>query len=88
MRHDIKNDPQVLQLLGFILHTSIRGILDVGRIASKIPPNISITLSSILSELGCPFQNLHTAGNDAYFTLLYFTGLTVISNKRVSRGRG
>lgn len=67
--HDIRNDLQVLQLLDFNLHTSIRGILDVGRIASKIPPNISMTPSSILSELRYPFQNLHTAGNDAYFTL-------------------
>lgn len=69
MGHDIKNDLQVLQLLDFNLHTSIGGILDVGRIASKILPNNPITLSSILSELRCPFQNLHTAGNDAYFTL-------------------
>ena len=69
MGHDIKNDLQVLQLLNFNLHTSIGDILDVGRIASKILPNIPITLSSIQSELRCPFQNLHTAGNDAYFTL-------------------
>lgn len=67
--HDIRNDLQVLQLLDFNLHTSIGGILDVGRIASKRLPNIPIRLSSILSELRCPFQNLHTAGNDAYFTL-------------------
>ncbi len=67
--HDIRNDLQVLQLLDFNLHTSIRGILDLGKIASKLLPNIRITLSSILTELRCPFQNLHTAGNDAYFTL-------------------
>lgn len=67
--HGIGSDLKVLQLLGFNLHTSIGGILDVGRIASKILPNIPSTLSSILSELRCPFQNLHTAGNDAYFTL-------------------
>ena len=67
--HDIRNDLHVLQLLDFNLHTSIGGILDLGRIASKLLPNIRLTLSSILSELRCPFQNLHTAGNDAYFTL-------------------
>ena len=44
-------------------------ILGTGRIASKILPNIPITFSSVLSELQCPFQNLHIAGNDAYFTL-------------------
>ena len=47
----------------------VGGFPDVGRIALKILPNIAITLSSILSELRCHFQNLHTAGNDAYFTL-------------------
>ncbi len=67
--HDIRNDLQVLQLLGFNLYTSIGGILDTRRIASKILPYIPVRLSSILSELRCPFQNLHTAGNDAYFTL-------------------
>lgn len=69
MGRDIKIDLQVLQFVDFSLHTSIGGILDVGRIASKILPNITITLSSILSELRCPFQNLHTAGNNVYFTL-------------------
>ena len=67
--HEMRNDLQVLQLLDFNLQTSIRGILDLGKISSKLLPNIRITLSSILSEVGCPFQNLHTAGNDAYFTL-------------------
>ena len=67
--HDLRNDLRVLQLLGSNLHTSIRGILDTLRIASRILPDIPIRLSSILNELQCPFQNLHTAGNDAYFTL-------------------
>lgn len=69
MSHDIRNDLQILQLLDFNLQTSIGVILDIGRIASNILPNIPITLSSILSELRCPFQNLHIAGNDAYVTL-------------------
>ncbi len=30
---------------------------------------INSTLSEIREELQCPFANLHTAGNDAYFTL-------------------
>ena len=67
--HHIRNDLHVLQILDSNLHASIEGILDTERIASKILPSISIKLSSILSELQCPFQNLHTAGNDAYFTL-------------------
>ncbi len=69
--HDVVNDLKILQLLHFDLHTSIVGILDTRKIVSTILAlsNISHRLSSILSELGCPFQNLHVAGNDAYFTL-------------------
>ena len=75
--HGINNNLKVLQLLNFNLHISIRGILDVRRIASQILPNIPITLSSILSELRYPFQNLHTAGNDAYLTLRVLLLLTI-----------
>ena len=65
--HGVGHDLSILRLLGF--NPSIRGILDTERIASKILPSISTTLCGILTELQCPFQNLHTAGNDAYFTL-------------------
>ena len=84
--HDIRNDLQVVRLLDFNLHTSIRGILDVGRIASKILPNIPIRLSSILSELRCPLQNLHTAGNDVSFTLrvLLLLAIREYSEKEVN----
>ncbi len=57
---------KVLLLPHFDLHTSIVGILDIGNIVSKILPNIPVTLSSILSELRRPFQNLHIVGNDVY----------------------
>ncbi|KAF6237285.1 hypothetical protein HO173_004754 [Letharia columbiana] len=67
--HEFRNDLKVLQLLRFDLHTSIVGLPDTGKIVSTTSPNIPITLSSILSELQCPFQNLHVAGNDADFTL-------------------
>lgn len=67
--HHVANELRILQHLHFDLHTSIVGILDTKKIVSTMLPNISQTLSSILSELQCPFQNLHVAGNDAYFTL-------------------
>ena len=69
VRHDIQNDLQISHPLDFNLPTSIRGILDTGRIASTLLPNISIRFSSFLSELRYPFRSFHTAGNDAYFTL-------------------
>ena len=79
--HDVANDLKVLQHLHFDRHTSIVGILDTGKIVSAVLalPNILSTLSSILSELQCPFQNLHVAGNDAYFTLRVFLLLAIRS---------
>lgn len=79
--HDVANDLEVLQLLHFDLHTSIVGILDTGKIVSAVLalPNMTHSLSTVLSELQCSFQNLHVAGNDAYFTLRVFLLLAIRS---------
>lgn len=79
MGHDFRNDLKVLNLLDFDLRTSIVGILDTGKIVSIMLPNVPTMVSSVLSELQCPFQNLHTAGNDAYFTLLALLLLAIRS---------
>jgi hypothetical protein len=39
------------------------------RIAAEVIPSCSSNLGKILKELQCPFKNLHSAGNDAHFTL-------------------
>ena len=72
--HGVASDLRILQLLQFDRHTSIVGILDTGKIVPAVlaVPNILHPLSSILSELQYPFQNLHVAGNDVYFTLQVF----------------
>ena len=67
--HDFKHDLHVLQILKFDLQTSIFGILDTQKIASDLLPDNSSTLSDILQALQCPFDKLHTASNDAHFTL-------------------
>jgi hypothetical protein len=67
--HDFKHDLHILQILKFDLQTSIVGILDTQKIASELLPDNSSTLSDILQALHCPFDKLHTAGNDAHFTL-------------------
>jgi hypothetical protein len=67
--HDLKHDLHVLQILKFDLQTSIVGILDTQKIASELLPDNSSTLRDILQALQCPFDKLHTAGNDAQFTL-------------------
>ena len=79
--HNVVIDLKILQLLHFDRHTSIVGILDTGKIVSTILtlPNISHRLSSILSKLGSPYQNLHVAGNDAYFTFRVFLLLAIRS---------
>jgi DNA polymerase III epsilon subunit-like protein len=67
--HDIRNELNVLQVLKFDLHTSIVGILDIQRIALELFQTGPSTLTSVLEALECPYNKLHTAGNDAYFTL-------------------
>ncbi|CAD6564924.1 MAG: hypothetical protein ASARMPREDX12_004504 [Alectoria sarmentosa] len=49
--HGFWHDLRVLKLLNFDLHTSIVGILDTGKIVSKMFPNVSITLGSILKAI-------------------------------------
>ena len=79
--HGMGPDLKVLEFLQFDQRTSIVGILDTGKIASAVLtlPNIVSALSSIPSELQCPFQNLHVAGNDAYFTLRVLLSLAIRS---------
>jgi len=67
--HDFRHDLQVLRHLNFDIQTSVLGILDTMRIASEVIPTCSGTLRDILRELQCPFDKLHSAGNDAHFTL-------------------
>lgn len=65
--HDIRNDLQALDSLQ--VDYSAFQILDTQRIASKMYPRISLNLRAVLLKLGCPYERLHCAGNDANFTL-------------------
>lgn len=67
--HGFENDLSILRFLKFDLHSSIVGIIDLQKIAAEIMPSVSVRLGHILEELLCPFEGLHNAGNDAYFTL-------------------
>ena len=67
--HAFWNEWKVLRRFNFDLQTSVVGILDTDQIASTMSQWGSMRLGSLLSDLDCPFQHLHTAGNDAYFTL-------------------
>ncbi|PMD21492.1 hypothetical protein NA56DRAFT_127805 [Hyaloscypha hepaticicola] len=67
--HRIARDHTLLKVLGFDLETSVFGVLDTGDLAQYIFGGPKLRLRSLLTELKCPFDNLHCAGNDAHFAL-------------------
>lgn len=68
--HDIANDLRVLQHLHFDLPKSIIGIIDTMAITSQVfSSQLRWSLRTVLEELQCAYDNLHSAGNDAHFTL-------------------
>lgn len=68
--HDIANDLRVLQHLHFDLPKSVIGIVDTMAITSQVfSSKLRWSLRTVLEELGCAHNNLHSAGNDAHFTL-------------------
>ncbi|KAK0736187.1 Polynucleotidyl transferase, partial [Apiosordaria backusii] len=67
--HGILNELQALQALGFEFERPPSGILDTSRIANEVFQFWGGSLGDLLGVLGCPFNRLHVAGNDANFTL-------------------
>ncbi|KAK0722736.1 hypothetical protein B0T26DRAFT_597039, partial [Lasiosphaeria miniovina] len=65
--HGILNELQALQALGFEFERLPSGILDTSRIANEGFQFWGGSLSDLLGVLGCPFNRLHVAGNDANF---------------------
>lgn len=84
--HAFENDLRILRDLDLDLHTSVVGTFDTQKIAAEIRPGRPAALCTTLEALGCPFETLHNAGNDAHFTLqallaaavkLYSSGATI-----------
>lgn len=67
--HGILNELQALQALGFEFERPPSGTLDTSRVANEVLECFGGSLGDLLSMLGCPFNRLHVAGNDANFTL-------------------
>lgn len=67
--YGILNELQALQALGVKFKEPPCGILDTSRIANEVFQFWGGTLGDLLGVLGCPFNRLHVAGNDANFTL-------------------
>jgi hypothetical protein len=67
--HGIVNDLQALQALGFQFPVLLSGVLDTFQVANEVFQFWAGSLSDLLLSLGCSFNRLHCAGNDANFTL-------------------
>ena len=67
--HGIAGDQTLLKVLGFDLETSVVGVLDTEDLAQYAIGGPKLRLRRLLTELKCPFDNVHCAGNDAHFAL-------------------
>ncbi|EGX88142.1 Polynucleotidyl transferase [Cordyceps militaris CM01] len=68
--HSVRCEVDVLAKLGFdFRENSISGIIDTSRLANKVLGICGNSLRELLTVLGCPFNKLHSAGNDAHFAL-------------------
>lgn len=67
--HGIVSDLQALRALKFEFERPPFGILDTSRIANEVFQFRRGSLGDLLVALGCSFNKLHVAGNDANFTL-------------------
>ena len=67
--HSIINDLQALQALDFEYSVLLSSILDTFYVANEVLGCWGGSLGDLLLSLGCSFNRLHSAGNDANFTL-------------------
>lgn len=67
--HGIINDLSVLRALDFQSPALLSAVLDTFQVANEVFEFWAGSLSELLVLLGCSFNRLHCAGNDANFTL-------------------
>jgi hypothetical protein len=65
--HGMSHDLRALATLRFEFQTSF--IVDTSLVVPEVLSYYALSLNELLTELQCPFNNLHCAGNDAHFTL-------------------
>lgn len=85
--HDLAIELHVLQHLHFHLRKTVIGNIDAIAITSQVcssKPRWS--LRHVLQELRCPFDNLHSAGNDAHLTLRYLLLLVGSQCRNTNKG--
>ncbi|CZR36333.1 uncharacterized protein FPRO_03407 [Fusarium proliferatum ET1] len=67
--HNVKVELRVLTRLGFDLSSLNADIIDTASITDEVFGGAGYSLREVLTSLNCPFNNLHSGGNDANFTL-------------------
>ncbi|KAK7212700.1 hypothetical protein V2G26_019878 [Clonostachys chloroleuca] len=66
--HGVRAELGILETLGFTF-SRICSIIDTPDVAREVLGSPNYKLKKLLKTLGCPRDWLHTAGNDAHFTL-------------------
>ena len=70
LAHGAGNERKVLRALGYEFPASVAGMLDTREMAGCVfGGSWRPSLVDLLRGLGCAAEGLHSAGNDAYFTL-------------------
>lgn len=67
--HNVRVELAVLNRLGFDLSSLDAEIIDTASITNEVFGGPGYSLREVLTSLNCPFNNLHSGGNDAHFTL-------------------
>lgn len=67
--HAVQNELDVIHALGYTLAESNIEVIDTLRVANEVFEPWTCSLGALLLRLRCPFARLHSAGNDANFTL-------------------
>jgi hypothetical protein len=68
--HGFQVEVVIFARLGFnFAEDRISAIIDTGHLARQVLGVKSCSLRTLLRALGCPFNQLHSGGNDAHFTL-------------------
>uniref|UniRef100_A0A8H7TVB9 Gfd2/YDR514C-like C-terminal domain-containing protein n=1 Tax=Bionectria ochroleuca TaxID=29856 RepID=A0A8H7TVB9_BIOOC len=67
--HGVRVELGILVALGFTFSPRIASIIDTCGVTGEVLGSPHYSLRELLKTLGCPHDRLHTAGNDAHFTL-------------------
>lgn len=67
--HAVENELDIFHALGYALAHPYMEVINTVQVANEVYGPWPCKLRELLKRLGCPFNRLHSAGNDANFTL-------------------